>query len=295
MSQQSIEVSGDAYDSVSDRALHLFQMSRPIWWIRMLLPITFAVLYAADSLNQVFSVTAFWFLVYFSLPGNLYVYGMNDAFDVDTDQMNPRKLDEDTPSVMYKHDKINMALILLSGVLMASIVFLSTDPLVLAPLAILASAAILYNVPPIRLKAQPFIDSFITSTLLLPPVAAYAAIAGTLPPLPIIAGSWAWGMGYHIIGAIEDIEPDREAGLTTTATFLGRERSIAFFLALWLLAPALIALESLPAAALMSVFTVGLIYTLWSDRELKDLYLAIPFINIAVFGVVIIGGVLKHV
>lgn len=295
MSQQSIELSGDSYDGVSDRALHLLQMSRPIWWIHTVLPITFAVLYAADSLNQVFSVTTLWFLAYFSFPGNLYGYGMNDAFDVDTDQVNPRKLDEDTPSVVYKHDKINMAIILLCGVLMASVLLVSTDPLVLVPLAIIGSAAILYNVPPIRLKAKPFVDAFITSTLLLPPIAAYAAIAGTLPPLAIIAGSWAWGMGYHIIGAIEDIEPDREAGLTTTATFLGRKWSIIYFVGLWLLAPALIAIESLPAAALMSVFTIGLLYTLWSDRELKELYLAMPFINLGVFGVVIIGGVLKHI
>ncbi|UVE52089.1 prenyltransferase (plasmid) [Haloferax larsenii] len=294
MTENAVAASSTDYSGIGERARHLFEMSRPIWWIHMLLPITFAILYAVDSASQILSVTSLWFLAYFSLPGNLYVYGMNDAFDVDTDQVNPRKIDDETPSVIYEHDTINTAVILICGLLMASVVFVTTDPVVLGLLAILGVAAIVYNVPPIRLKAVPFVDAFITSTLLIPPIAVYTAISGSLPPLTIIAGAWVWGMGYHIIGAIEDIEPDRKAGLLTTATFLGREKTLAFFLGLWVLAPVLIALESIPGAALMSVFTVSLIYTLVSDKELKDLYLAIPFINVGVFGVVIIGGVLRH-
>lgn len=294
MVQVTESVGDRQYNGLRDRAWHLFQMSRPIWWIHTILPIAFAILYAADSVSEILSPVALWFLAYFSLPGNLYGYGMNDAFDVDTDHVNPRKLDDEMPSVVYKHDTINTAIIAVSGLLMGSVLLVTTDPLVLSLLAVMWLSAILYNVPPIRLKSTPFLDAFVTSTLLIPPIAVYAAIDGSLPPLPLVAGAWVWGMGYHILGAIEDLEPDSEAGLLTTATFLGRERTVTFFLALWVLSPLLIALVSIPAAALMSVFTVGLVYTLLSERELEDLYLAMPFINLGVFGVVIVGGVLRH-
>lgn len=295
MAEQIADASDRKFNSIRERAWYLFQMSRPIWWIHMILPMLFAILYAADSISQILSPVSLWFLVYFSLPGNLYVYGMNDAFDIDTDQVNPRKLDDETPSVIYQRDNINILIIIISGLLMASVVLVTTDIVVLSLLAILGVSPILYNISPIRLKSTPFLDSFITSTLLIPSIAVYAAIAGSLPPLPLIAGGWVWGMGYHMVAAIEDLEPDREAGLLTTATLLGRKWSVIYFLGLWVLAPILIAVVSFPAAALMSVYTISLVYTLWSEKELNDLFLAIPIINLVVFGVVIISGILRFI
>jgi len=47
---------------------------------------------------------------------------------------------------------------------------------------------------------------------------------GRTPPIAALAGAWLWAMGMHTFSAIPDIEPDRAAGIRTTATLLGEGR-----------------------------------------------------------------------
>jgi 4-hydroxybenzoate polyprenyltransferase len=69
----------------------LIKISRPHHWELITIPVIFAVLFAADSIGQVFSLTTLWFLFYFSVPVNLYVFGINDVFDADDDEFNQRR------------------------------------------------------------------------------------------------------------------------------------------------------------------------------------------------------------
>lgn len=55
MAEQIADASDRKFNSIRERAWYLFQMSRPIWWIHMILPMLFAILYAADSISQILS------------------------------------------------------------------------------------------------------------------------------------------------------------------------------------------------------------------------------------------------
>jgi len=85
-------------------------------------------------------------------------------------------------------------------------------------------------------KTTPFLDSVSNGLYILPGAAAYAAVSGTHPPIAALAGAWLWAMGMHTFSAIPDIEPDRAAGIRTTATLLGEGRTYAYCVACWVAA-----------------------------------------------------------
>jgi len=88
----------------------------------------------------------------------------------------------------------------------------------------------------VRFKTTPFLDSVSNGLYILPGAAAYAAVSGTHPPIAALAGAWLWAMGMHTFSAIPDIEPDRAAGIRTTATLLGEGRTYAYCVACWVAA-----------------------------------------------------------
>ncbi|WP_276250369.1 prenyltransferase [Haloarcula rara] len=210
---------------------YLFWLSRPRFWLYQGGPVVVAVTYAADGPGELFSPLAIALFLYFTIPANVFLYGVNDVFDRDIDQVNPKK--DEGREVSYRGDRVVVAAIVASGLLAAG--FLPWLP-TLGAVALLAWAAlsIEYSAPPLRFKTTPFLDSLSNGLYILPGVVAYAAIEGVAPPATAVAGAWLWTMGMHTFSAIPDIEPDREAGIETTATFLGESNTYYYCVMCWL-------------------------------------------------------------
>ena len=210
---------------------YLFWLSRPRFWLYQGGPVVVAVTYAADSPGELFSPLAVALFLYFTIPANVFLYGVNDIFDQDIDQVNPKK--DEGREVSYRGDRIVVASIVVSGLLAAG--FLPWLP-ALGIVALLAWAALSveYSAPPLRFKTTPLLDSLSNGLYILPGVVAYAAIEGVAPPVTAVAGAWLWTMGMHTFSAIPDIEPDREAGIETTATFLGESNTYYYCVMCWL-------------------------------------------------------------
>jgi 4-hydroxybenzoate polyprenyltransferase len=64
-----------------------------------------------------------------------------------------------------------------------------------------------------------------------------------------------WGMASHAFGAVQDIVPDRDAGIASIATVLGAATTVRFAFALWAAAGVLILFTPWPArlAALAAI------------------------------------------
>ncbi|MBX0303570.1 prenyltransferase [Haloarcula salinisoli] len=210
---------------------YLFWLSRPRFWLYQGGPVVVAVTYAADGPGELFSPLAIALFLYFTIPANVFLYGVNDIFDRDIDQVNPKK--DEGREVSYRGDRVVVAAIVASGLLAAG--FLPFLP-ALGVVALLAWAAlsIEYSAPPLRFKTTPFLDSLSNGLYILPGVVAYAAIEGVAPPASAVAGAWLWTMGMHTFSAIPDIEPDRQAGIETTATFLGTSNTYYYCVMCWL-------------------------------------------------------------
>ena len=212
----------------------LLAASRPRFWLYLAGPVLVGVAFGAPSVRAVYSLEAVVLFVYFLLPANSYLYGINDVFDAEIDRRNPKKADRE---VRFTGEWALPVSVVVSGLLLIPVA------VVLPPIAwgwlmgwlVLATA---YSAPPVRFKTTPFLDSLSNGLYILPGAAAFAALSGSNPPLLAVAGGWLWSMAMHTFSAIPDIDPDQEAGIRTTATVLGRPWTEVYCGVLWLAAAA---------------------------------------------------------
>ena len=70
-----------------DKVIKLTLISRPISWVNTAYPFGAALLLSGGKVD-----TLFWVgVVYFLIPYNLLMYGVNDVYDYESDIKNPRK------------------------------------------------------------------------------------------------------------------------------------------------------------------------------------------------------------
>ncbi|MEF8856630.1 MAG: prenyltransferase, partial [Haloplanus sp.] len=186
---------------MSARGRYLLKLSRPRFWLYLAGPVAVGVVYAAASTADLFTPTTLTLFVYFLLPANVLLYGVNDVFDADVDAENPKKEDRE---VRYSGDRLVPAAVLASALLVLVPVALA-PPLAWPWLAGFLALGVAYSAPPLRLKTRPPLDSLSNGLYILPGAAAYAAVAGAQPPLLAVTGGWLWTMAMHTFSAIPDI------------------------------------------------------------------------------------------
>lgn len=165
----------------------------------------------------------FWVgTVYFLIPYNLLLYGINDVFDYESDMRNPRKGGiEGTVVAKTFHPLILWSALLLNlpfiGVLMLLGTALSNIVLVGVLFFVLA-----YSFKGLRFKEVPGLDSVTSSLHFVGPL-LYALTLFNFPTRfwPYVAAFFFWGVASHAFGAVQDIIPDRQAGLHSVATAFG--------------------------------------------------------------------------
>ena len=65
----------------------LIKTSRPIYWLIQPLIFTVCLFYSGADLNYISIIQ----LILLSFPLSLIIYGINDIYDFESDQINPRK------------------------------------------------------------------------------------------------------------------------------------------------------------------------------------------------------------
>jgi 4-hydroxybenzoate polyprenyltransferase len=198
----------------------LLLASRPLSWIDTALPFLAAALSVQRSLDPLVLLGTLYFLV----PYNLLLYGVNDIFDYESDLANPRKRSLEGGLVPPDRRRAMWLAIAVTNLpLLAAIAVLAPPPAT-AAVVLAAVAALIYSMPPLRTKERPFADSLTSAShFVLPAVAGFlmAGLAVDALPLPFVGGFLAWGVASHALGAIQDIEYDRAAGIGSIATAIG--------------------------------------------------------------------------
>jgi 4-hydroxybenzoate polyprenyltransferase len=268
---------------------YLFWLSRPRFWLYLAGPVAVGVVYAADSPAEFFQPLALALFVWFLIPANLFLYGVNDIFDVDIDEENPKK-GEGGREVQYTGDGIVVMVVYLAGAVGTLFGFALTVQGIYA-LAAFYVLAVEYSAPPLRFKTTPFLDSLSNGLYVLPGVVAYIAIARESPPLLAVAGGWLWTMGMHTFSAVPDIEPDREAGIATTATVLGERWTLVYCGAVWLAAAVLMGLLHPFLGAVFGVYPVLTVLFALSSVSVDRAYWWFPVINTVAGATLTMAGV----
>lgn len=249
-------------------ATTLVAASRPLSWINTAYPFAAAYLMTARQLDVALVVGALFFLV----PYNLAMYGVNDVYDYESDAANPRKGGVEGALLPPRTHRIVLA----SAALLAApfVVWLALlgDPASWAVLALALFAVVAYSAPPMRFKEVPVLDS-ITSSLHFVLPAAYGLVLAGADPTPglaaLLLAFFAWGFGSHAFGAVQDVLPDRQAGIRSIATALGARATVRTALAAWLVGGALMAFTPWPGP-LAALLALPYLAAAWPFRSVSD-------------------------
>ncbi|WP_313480385.1 prenyltransferase [Microbacterium sp.] len=225
----------------------LLAASRPLSWINTAYPFAAAYLLVAGTLDARWVIGTLFFLV----PYNLAMYGINDVFDYASDLANPRKGGVEGALLSpQRHRMVLVSSIVLSAPFVVALIVLGS-PLSWLILAISLFAVVAYSAPPFRFKEVPVLDS-ITSSIhfVSPAVYGFALAGGTATPglVAVLTAFFLWGVASHAFGAVQDVVPDREGGISSIATALGAARTVRLALACWAAAGVLMLFTGLPGA-----------------------------------------------
>ena len=264
--------------TVADRFQHLLKLSRPRFWFYLAGPVVVGVAYGANTTDQLFAPAAVAMFAYFLVPANVYLYGINDVFDRDVDAENPKK---EGREVRFRGQRFVVTAVVVCGLgLLALVPLVPMESLPwLGAYLLLATE---YSAPPFRFKTTPFLDSASNGLYVLPGAAAYVAVAGAQPPLFAVVGAWLWTMGMHTFSAIPDIAPDRDVGIETTATVLGKRRTYAYCAGVWGLSAGCFLVLDVRMGAVLAVYPAFVTAIAGSEVTVDRAYWWFPAINTVV-------------
>ncbi|MBD3778684.1 MAG: prenyltransferase [Micrococcales bacterium] len=248
--------------------------SRPFSWVNTAYPFAAGYLLATGGrVDATFVVGTLFFLV----PYNLLMYGVNDVFDYASDLRNPRKGGiegalVDPAAARAVHRRILWA----SG--------LSVLPFLVWLLAVGSAAAavtllvvvflvVAYSAPVLRFKERPVLDSATSAMHFVGPL-LYALVLvgadlGSRSVWPVLVAFVLWGMASHAFGAVQDVRADREGGIGSVATVLGAHATVVGATAAYLLAAVVLVALPWPGwlAALLPLPYAANAARFWSVRD----------------------------
>ncbi|KAA9086701.1 prenyltransferase [Microbacterium radiodurans] len=242
--------------------------SRPVSWINTAYPFAAAYLLTAGEIDLLLIVGTLFFLV----PYNLAMYGVNDVFDYESDLRNPRKGGAHG-AVLDR--RLHAPTLWAAGLsCLPFVVFLVAvgSPLSWLVLALSLFFVVFYSAPPLRLKERPFADSMTSSIHFFSP-AVYGLVladaAWTWQLALVIVAFAAWGVASHAFGAVQDVLADREAGIASIATVRGARWTVRFALACYTVA-GLVMLATAWPGPLAAVVALPYLVAVWPYRNITD-------------------------
>ncbi|WP_423264939.1 prenyltransferase [Frondihabitans sp. 4ASC-45] len=280
----------------------LFAVSRPLSWINTAFPFAAAYILGsagtpglaagrgndwtigfadgALSPGDLLKVTDFDFarvdwliavvgILYFLIPYNLAMYGINDVFDYESDLRNPRKGGVEGAMLDRSFHSAILRAVVLTNVPFLVFLIAVGSPLSWLVLAVSIFAVIAYSLGGLRFKERPFLDSLTSSTHFTSPAVYGLVLAGATftPQLYALLGAFfLWGIASHAFGAVQDVVADREGGIASIATVIGARATVRFSFVAYALGGVLMLLTRWPGplAALLVVPYLVTVAPWWS-------------------------------
>jgi len=235
-------------------AVKLFKVSRPISWINTAYPFAATYLVLGGGFDALFFIGTLFFLI----PYNLLMYGINDVFDYESDIVNPRKKSiEGAVEAKTFHPTILWSAAITTLPFGVAIILLSQTEAAAIFVGVLFFV-VAYSLKWLRFKEKPFLDSITSSIHFVGPMVFAIAVTGFNPVAwPFALALFLWGIASHAFGAVQDVIPDRAGNLSSIATIIGARATV--WLSIILYAAAVIAVALQGGVALI-VAAAGLIY-----------------------------------
>ena len=217
----------------------LLLSSRPLSWVNTAFPFAAGYLMTTREVDLVFVLGTLYFLI----PYNLAMYGINDVFDYESDLRNPRKGGVEGALLDRRMHRPTIIAAIVTNVPFLVYLALVGSPLSWLVLAISVFAVIAYSAPGLRFKERAVLDSLTSSTHFVSPAVVGLLLAGGAfgsTTMAALAGFFLWGVASQAFGAVQDIEADRGGGIASVATWLGARGTVRMAFAAYAVAGVLL-------------------------------------------------------
>ncbi|MCF7799051.1 prenyltransferase [Candidatus Woesearchaeota archaeon] len=271
----------------------ILKISRPRFWLYLGGTYLVGFVLGMTQLTDVLSLQFVLHLLYFIFFANIFLYGVNDWYDRDTDKYNEKKGAKEH-KLARRDDKILRRWLLLSTLLGVILMLVWYTPATLVFWLLWFFLSYFYSAPPLRFKARPLIDSLSNILYVMPGFIAYVQITGSAPPWQVIAAAGAWTAGMHLFSAVPDIAADKQANLLTTAVLLGRTNALWLTTLYWIITVVFVVNTTAWWTFLLFIYPLlcTLVMLFPKTFNLEKVYWFFPYINGFMGFVLFLGGAL---
>lgn len=217
----------------------IFKISRPRFWLYLAGPYLVGYVAGIDLIKDFLNLWFFIYFFFFLSIANIFLYGVNDYFDQDTDRFNEKKITHEHLLQQSEQKKLKNILFICSGLFLL-IGFFAHSQLLNFLWALFFFLSFFYSSPPLRFKARPILDFSSNILYGLPGLIGYAQTTGHLPEWPLLLAIFCWTGAMHLFSAIPDIDSDTRAQLKTTAVIFGKNSSLKICFFLWSISSVLV-------------------------------------------------------
>jgi 4-hydroxybenzoate polyprenyltransferase len=227
--------------------------SRPLSWVNTAFPFAAAYLLTAGV-----DLTLVIGTLYFLVPYNLAMYGINDVFDYESDLRNPRKGGVEGAVLDRRMHRPTLIAVAVTNLPFLAYLVAVGSPLSWLVFAVSVFAVVAYSAKGLRFKEKPVVDSLTSSTHFVSPAVYGLVLAGAVftPQLvALLVAFFLWGVASHAFGAVQDVLADRAASIHSIATVFGARATVRVAVVAYVLAGGFLLLTSWPGplAALLAV------------------------------------------
>lgn len=209
----------------------LILISRPRFWMYVLGTFLVGMIAAGNPFNYNFFIVLklVLFSIFFSFPANLFIYGVNDIYDYQTDILNDKKINYESFLSPEYHRFLWKVIGIMLLPLLGLFFFINTHTII--ALIIFLFTGFFYSAGPIRAKSKPFLDILFSSTIYVTPaIIGYFLTDNTQVSWLAVISGIIWACAMQTYSAVPDIEADSKAGIQTLATYLGAKKALYFCL-----------------------------------------------------------------
>jgi 4-hydroxybenzoate polyprenyltransferase len=223
----------------------LFVSSRPLSWVNTAFPFAAAYLLTTGSIDLTWVLGTLFFLI----PYNLAMYGINDVFDYESDLRNPRKGGVEGALLDPGMHRPTIIAAIVTTVPFVVYLVVVGSRASWAVLAVSLFAVVAYSAKGLRFKERPFLDSITSSIHFVSPAVYALVLAGAVfsfPLLALLAAFFLWGVASHAFWAVQDVIADRDGGISSIATVIGARATVRFAVIAYLLGGVLLLFTNWP-------------------------------------------------
>jgi 4-hydroxybenzoate polyprenyltransferase len=230
----------DDKEEVMEALKQLFWSSRPVSWINTAFPFGATYVFINHKVDLTFVVGTLFFLI----PYNFLIYGINDVFDYESDLRNPRKGGIEGALLNKKWHKLTLWSSTLLCVPFLAYLYLVSNVSSALWLTFFIFTVVAYSAPKLRFKERGFLDSLTASSHFVGPMIYALSLSevdlAQRPVLSSILAFTLWGIASHAFGAVQDVKADREADISSIATLIGAKATVWFAFIAYALAGVLV-------------------------------------------------------